>query len=309
VHFAALTFRVKRVAVGRIEQNIKTVAAGERDPIRVTNSFLARHAARPDPVLVVLKSARDAEVRFGIVQCDPVKFSRWNFIQMIPAFASGETLINAAIGAQQQTLTNRRLGRFVFVFRFWRFGCRSRSWLNNKRVAIGMNFFRQIFPEVFPGVIGYQQRETEQINALIVRRIDPDLTEIKWARVHRTRARPLFAAILGSKNAAAFAAQIGNLAGTAFITLDYRHNDFGVGRANRETNAAGLRGQTAAEFFPTRAAIRAFENAAHVFATGHARAGQKTPWRPLSRIQRRVKNLRIGWIDNHVAAAGAGIMR
>src|SRR5438270_3979806 len=78
VHFPTLTLGVKRVAIGRIEQNIKPVAAGERGPIRIANQLFALHAARPDPVLVVLQSARDPEVRFRIVETDPIKFARRN---------------------------------------------------------------------------------------------------------------------------------------------------------------------------------------------------------------------------------------
>src|ERR1700730_4883136 len=115
---------------------------------------------------------------------------------MVPALAGRETLINAAIGAQQQTLTNRRLWGFVFVFRFCRLGRGSSSRLNYKRMAIGMNFFGEIFPEVFPAVVGYEQRETEQINALIVCRIDADLAEVKRTRIHRAHARPFVAGIL-----------------------------------------------------------------------------------------------------------------
>src|SRR5206468_12601299 len=64
VHFTLLTFRVKHVAIVWIEHDVKTVAASERRPIGITNSFLARHRAGSNPVFVILKAARDAIIRF-----------------------------------------------------------------------------------------------------------------------------------------------------------------------------------------------------------------------------------------------------
>src|SRR6266511_2239960 len=97
MHFAFLALRVKEIAIGRIEYDIKAVAAGQADPIRVADSFLALHAAGADPILIVLKSAGDAEVRFRIVQGDPVKFACRNAVKMLPTFSCGETLIDATI--------------------------------------------------------------------------------------------------------------------------------------------------------------------------------------------------------------------
>src|SRR3989440_4483231 len=117
VHFPTLTLGVKRVAIRRIKQNIKTVATGERGPIRIANQLFALHAARPDPVLVVLQTARDPEVRLRIVETDSIKFSRRNLAQMVPIFSTGKTLIETAIGPEQDPLTNRRFSPCVFIFR------------------------------------------------------------------------------------------------------------------------------------------------------------------------------------------------
>src|SRR5438034_11293140 len=46
--FALLTFRIKGVAIGRIEQDIKAVATGKRSPIAIANVFLTRNAAWSD---------------------------------------------------------------------------------------------------------------------------------------------------------------------------------------------------------------------------------------------------------------------
>src|SRR5438046_10316292 len=182
VHFTLLAFRIKGVAIVWIENDIKAVATGERGPIGIANSFFALHGARPDLVLVVLKPAGDTEVRFRVVESDSIKFSSRNGIEMIPALTACETLVTTAVGSEQYALANRRFRRFVLVFRFWRFRRRHRAWLNGKCVTIGMHFLGEIFPEIFAAVIGNEQREREQVNSLVVGRVDPDLAEIKRAR-------------------------------------------------------------------------------------------------------------------------------
>src|SRR5437773_7058129 len=99
VHFALLALSIKCVAIGWIEQDIKTVPAGKRSPIAVANALFALHAAWSNPVLVILKAARDSEIRLRVVEGDPIKFSRGNLIQMIPVLAAGKTLIYAAISS------------------------------------------------------------------------------------------------------------------------------------------------------------------------------------------------------------------
>src|SRR6266446_4093829 len=194
VDFTLLAFRIKGVAIVRIENNIKAVAAGERSPIGITNSFLGQHGARSDPVLVVLKSAGDSEVRLRVVKSDPIKFSCWYGIEMIPAFASRKALVNAAVSSEQYALANQRFRRFVLVFRFWRFRRRHGAWLNGKCVTIGMHFLGKIFPEIFPAIIGNEQPEPEQINSLIVGWVDSDLAEIKRARIDRAGTCPFLSA-------------------------------------------------------------------------------------------------------------------
>src|SRR5262245_13898407 len=140
MNLALLAFRIKGVAIGRIEQDIKAVAAGKRGPIAVTNTFLTLHSARSNPVLVVLKAARNSEIRFRVVERDPIIFSRRNLVQMIPVFAAGEALIDAAVRSEQQTLANWWFRGLVFVFRFRRLRRRRCASLNRECVTIRMNF-------------------------------------------------------------------------------------------------------------------------------------------------------------------------
>src|ERR1044072_1641981 len=134
--FALLTFRIKCVVIGRIKQDVKAIATGKRGPIAVANTFLTLHSARSHPVLVVLEAARNSEIRFRVVERDPIIFSRGNLVQMIPVLAASKTLIYAAIRPEKQTLANLRFRGLVFVFRFGRLRRRHRAGLNRKRVTI-----------------------------------------------------------------------------------------------------------------------------------------------------------------------------
>ena len=240
MHESLLTFRVKEIAIGWIEYDIEAIAAGQADPIRVADPFLALHAAGTNPILIVLKSAGDAEVRFRIVQRDTVKFSRWNAVEMLPPFSGRKTLIDAAIRPEQQTLAHRRFWGLAFILRlrwFWR---RHGARLNYQGMTIGMDFIRKIFAKIPAGVIRNQQCVLEQINALIVCRIDADLAEIEGTRIDCAYACPFFATVLGTKHAAAFTAQIVDAAGAALITLHHRHDDARIASAHREADATRL---------------------------------------------------------------------
>src|SRR4029453_5266675 len=140
VDFAPLTFRIKRVTIVRIEQNIKAITTGERGPIRVANTLLILPPARPDPVLIVLETTSNSKIWFRIVERNPIILSCGNLVQMVPVFAAGETLINATIGDKEQTLANLRFRGLVFVFRFGRLRRRHGAGLNRERMTIRMNF-------------------------------------------------------------------------------------------------------------------------------------------------------------------------
>src|SRR5262245_42555406 len=147
-----------------------------------------------------------------------------------------------------------------------------------------MSFFGQILAKVFSGIIRHEQREPEQIHALVICGIDTNLTEIKWARIHRAHARPRFAAIFRTKNSAALTAQIVERSNPTFITLHNCHDDFWIAGADCKTNSASLTGKTSAELFPGSAAVGALKNPSDVFAPSHAWARSETPRCPLSRV-------------------------
>src|SRR4029077_627131 len=137
--FPLLTFPIKSVVISRIKQDVKAVPTGKRGPIAVANTFLTLYSTRAHPVFVVLETARNSEIRFRVVERNPIIFSCGNLVQVIPVFATGKTLIHAAIRPEQQTLANLRFRGLVFVFRLGRLRRRNRAGLNRERMTIRVN--------------------------------------------------------------------------------------------------------------------------------------------------------------------------
>src|SRR5262245_25408188 len=154
-----------------------------------------------------------------------------------------------------------------------------------------MSFFGQILAKVLSGIIRHEQREPEQIHALVIRGIDTNLTEIKWARIHGAHARPRFTAIFRTKNSAALTTQIVERPNPTFITLHNCHHDFWIAGADCKTNPTSLTGKTATELFPSSSPVVALKSSADVLAPRHARARTETPRRSLPRVEHGVNNL------------------
>ena len=100
-----------------------------------------------------------------------------------------------------------------------------------------MHFLGKIFPEILPAIIGDEQGHAEHIDALIVRRVDPDLAEIKWPRIDVAHPGPFFAAIFRAENAAAPAVNIADIARAPFVALHDRHHEFRFARGNGEPDS------------------------------------------------------------------------
>ena len=104
-----------------------------------------------------------------------------------------------------------------------------------------MDFVGKIFPEILTAVVRNEQCVLKQINALIVCRIDADLTEIERTRIDCAYTSPFFASVFRTEYAAAFTAHVVNAAGAALITLHYRHYDLWIACAYCEADATRLR--------------------------------------------------------------------
>src|SRR5262245_1910501 len=55
-----LAFGIEDIVIGKIEDDIKPVSTFQRQPIGISNPFLARDLAGADETFVVLQPARDA---------------------------------------------------------------------------------------------------------------------------------------------------------------------------------------------------------------------------------------------------------
>ena len=161
-------------------------------------------------------------------------------------------------------------------------------------MTIRVHFPGEIFPEILPGVIGNEHRHAEDVNTLIICRIDPNLAEIKRTRIDVAHPRPFFSAVFRAENAATSAVNGFDVSRPTFVALHDRHHDLRFARRNREADATGLAGQTARAFFPGRATVCAFVNSADIDAVARRYSVGKRPRRPLPRIQSRVDDFRIG---------------
>src|SRR5438876_1338445 len=120
---------------------------------------------------------------------------------MFPTLAAGVALVNATIISDNQTQRDRRFRWLVLVLGFRRFRRRRTSILNGQRVHVRMQFVRKILAKCFSTVIRNEEREAEQVNPLIVRWIDSNLAEIKWARIQIAGPFPCLTAVLRAKHA------------------------------------------------------------------------------------------------------------
>ena len=67
--------------------------------------------------------------------------------------------------------------------------------LDREGVTIRMNLLRQVFAEILAPAIRHQQCQAEDINSLIICRIDPDLAEVERPRVNVARPGPFLAPV------------------------------------------------------------------------------------------------------------------
>src|SRR5262249_53277317 len=152
-------------------------------------------------------------------------------------------------------------------------------------MTIGMHFVRKIFAEIFPAVVRNEQRHSENVNPLIVSRIDPNLAEIKRPRIDVAHPGPFFATIIRPKDTAAPAVNVADIARATLIAWPHRHDRLRFTGRDRQPDSSRKTGQSATAFFPGRAAIGAFENSADVIAIGSGYAVGKRPRRPLASVE------------------------
>src|SRR4051794_32764159 len=143
---------------------------------------------------------------------------------------------------------------------------------------IRMQFLRKVFAKRLATVVGSEEGKAENKNTLVVSWIDPNLTKIKRTGIDIAGSLPGLPAVLGAKNAAAFAVNVRKIVSPAFVALHHCHDNFRIRRCHREAGFSCQSRQAIAAFFPCSTTIRTFENPTHVLAVGRGDAVPETPW-------------------------------
>ena len=86
----------------------------------------------------------------------------------------------------------------------------------------------------FPAVLRYHKASSEQVNALVVVGVDPDLAVVEGAVVVGVDISPALTSVLGTVNAAA-----GNGQGIGAFSFDECHQYLGVFLVNSQADATG----------------------------------------------------------------------
>src|SRR5262249_51195816 len=157
----------------------------------------------------ILQAAGDSIKRLRVVQRNSIVLAGRKMIEVIPRLAPSVALINTTIGSENQPLRDWRFLLFFFFRPPISTGSRQRRgrscWsrpfvtlpsrkgralLNGECMTVGMHFLREIFPKILSPFIRRQHRHPQHINALRIRRIDPDLAKVKWAGIDVARPYP-----------------------------------------------------------------------------------------------------------------------
>src|SRR5262249_7631730 len=152
-------FRVDQVRVTRVEGAIRAVATAELDPVFVENPVLGPGGAGADPVRVVLEAAADP-VRCAPIHVDAVEFAGGESVLELPAAATGDALVEPAIGAEQKTPRPARV--------------------DDEIVVVCVDFLEPILAPSLAAVLRDVEHVTEDVDQFVVRGIDSDLAEVEW---------------------------------------------------------------------------------------------------------------------------------
>src|SRR3982751_4844799 len=141
---------------------------------------------------------------------------------MFPAFASGIALVNATVISDDQPQRDRGFWCFVFLLGFRRLWRKRAPVLDGERMHIRMQFLRKILAKSLATVVGSEERKAENKNTLVISWIDPNLTKIKRTGIDIAGSFPGLPAVLGAKNAAAFAVNVRKIVSPAFVAVTAR---------------------------------------------------------------------------------------
>jgi hypothetical protein len=230
-----LRLGVDDVGVERIERAVVAVAVVHELPVVVrdagagvaglVSARLADGAAGTHPAPVVLQPAHHA-VGIGEVEREVVELAERELVEVLPRLRAVVRGVGAAVGAEEEVVGIGRVDRH--------------------RVEVAVRLARAVRAPGAAAVVGDVQAEAQQVDALVVLRIDADLREVERARGAVADALPGLAAVVRAEEAAFAAAVVGEGAAVAAeVGLDDGVEDARVLREEVEADAPGPRGQAA----------------------------------------------------------------
>src|SRR4029077_17481446 len=151
----------------------------ERGPVTVPDAVLRPGVARTDPGLVVLQSAADPVGR-ALVYVDPIVLPGGEAVLELPGLAAVHALVESAIGAEQQATGPARI--------------------DDEVVIVGVDVLEPVLPPGLPSVLRDVDDEAEDVDALVVGRVDADLAEVERARIEPAHPGPVLARIVRAEH-------------------------------------------------------------------------------------------------------------
>ncbi len=177
---SVLTLIVDKVGVIRVHSTDKPIASRNRDPIFVNSTTLLADR-RTAPRTIVLKSAKHP-VGFLGTNRDVIELTDGSSVDMVPIIAVVVGHVETAVSADDHMSA-------VFG-------------IDPQVVAIRMNTATKVAGERRSTIDRTKLRYTQDVDALIIARVDSNDTKVHWANVQRIDAFPSFTRIVGAIDAA-----------------------------------------------------------------------------------------------------------
>ena len=167
-----------------------------------------------------------------------------------------------------------------------------------------MDLVEEVLAKRLAAVVGDVKVHSEDVDPLVVRRVDADLAEVERPRVEaRSSASSVSPPSSERKTPPALALALADRRSSSLVGLDDRVDDPRVLRGRRRGRSAGLRRQALRQLRPGRPAVRRPEDPAGVAPARERRAGGERPGRPLPRVERRLERVGVRRVHDDVAAA------
>ncbi len=187
-HAAVLGLEINQVGVLRIDPAHKAVAAADDDPVLVDGPDAGQAEARPAPAAVVLQAAVDA-IRAPAVHGDVIELADGQVIEEVPVVHAIVGDIDAAVAAEDHVPAV--------------------AGIDPQGVLVRMGAVAAVGLERLAAVRGAIEGDAEDVEMVLVARIDADLAEIHGPGIDAVDARPGLAAVGGAVDAAVFVSRWG----------------------------------------------------------------------------------------------------